>query len=71
MKELEDLANISPATRILDHEAYGSNIQQVCQRVKEATTSFFVGTIMFISGYVYSNWLFPVRNVGQHPANGE
>ena len=48
INELKDLADKSPATRILDHEAYGSNIQQIFQRVKEATTSFFVGIIMFI-----------------------
>ena len=48
MKELKDLADKSLATRILDHEAYGSKIQQIFQRVKEATMSFFVRTIMFI-----------------------
>ena len=47
MKELQDLANKSLATRILDHEAYGAKIQQIFQRVKEATMSFFVRTIMF------------------------
>ena len=48
MKELKDLADKSLATRILDHEAYGSKIQQIFQRVKEATMSFLVRTIMFI-----------------------
>ena len=48
MKELKDLADKSLATRILDHEAYGPKIQQIFQRVKEATMSFFVRTIMFI-----------------------
>jgi len=48
MKEVKDLADKSLATRILDHEAYRTKIQQVFQRVKEATTSFFVRTIMFI-----------------------
>ena len=48
MKELKDLADKSLATRILDHEAYGSRIQQIFQRVKEATMSFFVRTIMFV-----------------------
>ena len=48
MKQLKDLADKSLATRILDHEAYGSKIQQIFQRVKEATMSFFVRTIMFI-----------------------
>jgi len=47
MKELKDLADKSLATRILDHEAYGTKVQQIFQRVKEATTSFFVRTIMF------------------------
>ena len=48
MKELKDLADKSLATRILDHEACGSKIQQIFQRVKEATVSFIVRTIMFI-----------------------
>ena len=48
MKELKDLADKSLATRILDHEAFGSKIQQIFQHVKEATISFFVCTIMFI-----------------------
>ena len=46
MKELKDLAVQSLATRILDHEAYGTKIQQIFQRVKEATTSFFVRTFI-------------------------
>ena len=53
MKELKDLADKSLATRILDHEAHGPKIQQIFQRVKEATTSFFVCAIMFMLGYVY------------------
>ena len=48
MKELKDLADKSLATRILDHEAYGSKIQQIFHRIKEATMSFFVRTIIFI-----------------------
>ena len=48
MKELKDLAEKSLATQILDHEAYGAKIQQIFQRVKEATISFFVRAIMFI-----------------------
>ena len=48
MNKLMDLAGKSLATQILDHEAYGSKIQQVFQRVKEATMSFFVRNIMFI-----------------------
>ena len=47
MNELKDLADKSLATRKLDDEAYGPKIQQNFQRVKEATTSFFVRTIMF------------------------
>ena len=53
MKELKDLANKSLATRMLDHEAYGAKIQQIFQRTREATASFFVRTVMFILGYVY------------------
>ena len=45
MKKLMDLADKSLATRILDHEAYGSEIQQIFQRVNEATMSFIVRTI--------------------------
>ena len=48
MNELKDLADKSLATRKLDDEAYGPKIQQNFQRVKEATTSFFVRTIMFM-----------------------
>ena len=48
MKELKDLADKSLATRILDHEAHRPKIQQIFQRVKEATMSFFVRTIMSI-----------------------
>jgi hypothetical protein len=52
MKELNDLADKSLATQILDHEAYRLKIQQIFQRVKDATMSFFVDTIMFII-YIY------------------
>ena len=48
MKELKDLADKSLTMQILDHEAYGPKIQQIFQRVKEATMSFFVRTSMFI-----------------------
>ena len=70
MEELKKLADKSRITKILDYEAYGSEIQQIFERVEEAMNSFFVRTIMFIYGYVYSN-RFPVRNGVQHPANGE
>ena len=46
MKKLKDLSDKSLATRILDYEAYGTKIQQIFQRIKEATMSFFVSTIM-------------------------
>jgi hypothetical protein len=42
MKESNDLADKSLATHILDHEAFGRKIQQIFQRVKEATMSFLV-----------------------------
>ena len=48
MKELKDLADKSLATRTLDYEADGSKIQKIFKRVKEATMSFFVRTIVFI-----------------------
>ena len=47
MKELKDLADKSLTLQILDHEAYGSKIQQIFQHVKEGTMSFFVRIIMF------------------------
>ena len=53
MKELKDLAEKSLGIQILDHEAYRAKIQQIFQRVKEATTSFVVCTMMFIYGYAY------------------
>ena len=53
MKKLKDLSDKSLTSRVLDHEAYGTNIQQIFQRVKEATMSFFVSTIMFIQGDVF------------------
>ena len=46
MKELKDLADKSLATQILDDEAYGGKIQQIFQRVKDATSDFLVSTIM-------------------------
>ena len=48
MRKLNELADKSLATRILDYEAYGPKIQQIFQGVKEATMSFFVRTIMFV-----------------------
>ena len=48
MKKLNDLASKSLATQILDHEAYGPKIQQIFKRVKEATISFFVRTVISI-----------------------
>ena len=47
MKKLNDLADKSLTRRILDHEAYQPKIQQIFQRVKDATMSFFV-RIMFV-----------------------
>ena len=46
MKKLNDLADKSLVTQILDHEAHGPKIHAIFQRVKEATMSFFVRTIM-------------------------
>ena len=48
MNELKDLADKSLARQILDHEEYGSKIQQIFQRVKNATTTFFVRTFIFM-----------------------
>ena len=48
MKDLKDLADKSPATRILDYEAYGSKIKEIFQRVQDAMASFFVRTISFM-----------------------
>ena len=70
MKELRNLADKSLATQILDHEAYGLKIQQIFQRVKEATMTFFVCTIMFILRLCIF-WSFPAGNDDQHSANGE
>jgi hypothetical protein len=47
MKVLMDLTDKSLAIQILDHEAYGPKIQQIFQRVKDASMSFIVRTIMF------------------------
>ena len=60
MKELRDLADKSLARRILDYEAYGPKIQQIFQRVKEATMVFFVRSFMssFKVLYIHSNWSF-------------
>ena len=48
MKKLKDLAEKSLATHILDYEAYGSEIREIFQRVKEATVSFLVRSIILI-----------------------
>jgi hypothetical protein len=52
MKKLEDLTYKSLATRILDHEEYGGMIQQIFQRINEATTSFQV-RILYSSKVMY------------------
>ena len=52
MKELKDLADKSLATQILDHEAIGPKIQQIFQRVREATMSFFVRTLVCLKLYI-------------------
>ena len=71
MKKLEDLAKKSLAVRIFDHEEYKSTIQQIFQRVNEATMSFQACILIFISGYVCTHLLFPGRNGDQHPEYGE
>ena len=48
MNKIKDLAEESQAVRILDYEEYGSKIQKILQRVKEATMSFQVHTRIFI-----------------------
>ena len=48
MKELKDLAEKSLTSQILDYEEYGSKIQKNFQCVQDATTTFFVRTIMFM-----------------------
>ena len=48
MKKLTDLSDKSLAIKKLDHDAYGPKIQQIFERVKEATMTFIVRTIMFI-----------------------
>ena len=48
MKALKDLAGESLAKQIMDYETCRSKIQQIFQRVKDATTSFFVRTIIFM-----------------------
>ena len=52
MKELKDLADKSLATQILDHEAIGPKIQQIFQRVREATMPFFVRTLVRLKLYI-------------------
>ena len=52
MEKLKTLAEEGLHMQILDHEKYKSMIQQIFQRVKEATTLFQVRTIIFIYGYV-------------------
>ena len=48
MKKLQDFAG-SLATPILDHEEYKTQmIQQIFQRVKEATMSFHVRTLIHL-----------------------
>jgi hypothetical protein len=47
MMKLKELADKSLAIQILDYEAYGPKIQQIFERVKEATMSFFVRTVIF------------------------
>ena len=44
MKELEGLANKSQFLQMIDHEEYGTKIQQIFQRVEEATKFFSVHT---------------------------
>jgi hypothetical protein len=71
MKKLEDLAKKSLATQIFDHEEYKNTIQQIFQRVNEATTSFQVCALVFISGYVCTYQPFPDRNGYQYPEDRE
>jgi len=71
MRKLESLAKKWLTTQILDHENYKKMIQQIFQRVKEATTSFLVRTIIFIKGYVCVHWSFIGWNGDQHPDHGE
>jgi hypothetical protein len=59
MKKLEDLAKKSLAVRIFDYEEYKSTIQQIFQRVNEATISFQVRTLLFVSSYICTHRLFP------------
>jgi hypothetical protein len=48
MKKLDDLARKSLAIRTLDHEEYKKMIQEIFQRVNDATMSFQVFTLIFI-----------------------
>ena len=67
MGKLKNLAEEGLPMQILDHEKYKTMIQQIFQRVKEATMLFQVRTIIFIPGYVCEHWSFPGRNDMQHP----
>ena len=67
MGQLKTLAEEGLHMQILDHEKYKSMIQQIFQRVKEATTLFQVRTIIFIYGYVCEHWSFSDRNDVQYP----
>ena len=48
MKELEGLTNGSQFLQIIDHEEYGTRIQQIFHRVEKATTLFSVHTIIML-----------------------
>ena len=66
--KLEDLTRKSLASQIFDYEEYKKKIRQFFQRINEATMSFQVRT--FIDGYAFAHWLFPDRNIDQHPIHG-
>jgi len=71
MKKLKDLAKKSLAARIFDHAEYKITIQQIFQRVDDATTSFQVRTLIFTSRHICAHRSFPGRNGDQHPEYGE
>ena len=48
MKELEGLANKSQFLQIIDQAEHGTKIQQIFQRVEEATKFFSVRTIILL-----------------------
>ena len=48
MKELEGLANKSQFLQAIDHEEIGTKIEQIFQRVEEATKFFSVRTIIIL-----------------------